>query len=87
MGSIASAWYSEPLDGEGVLGGVHDLVMVGLLAPQRPAELAHHPTAIEEDQLTDQRSPMAVDAPMTPFPESPHARRHEVYFENGSRPR
>jgi hypothetical protein len=66
---------------------VDHFLVIGTIAQQRTAQLAHHPLAIEEDQLTDQRSPMALDAPMPPFPEGPHARRHEVYFENGSRPR
>jgi hypothetical protein len=66
---------------------VHDFLVARAFAVQRPAQLAHHPLAVEEDHLTDQRRPVAVDAPVAPFPQGAHAGRHEVYFENGSRPR
>src|SRR4051812_39208880 len=86
-GSIASAWYLQAADAQRVLARVHHFLVAGLVAPQRTAQLAHHPLAIEEHQLTDQRCAMTVDAPSAPFPEGPHARWHEVYFENGSGPR
>src|SRR5262245_66132698 len=87
MGSIASGGYSEALDGERVLARMDHFLVVVPVAPQRPAQLADHRVAVEENQLTDERGPMAVDAPVPPFPERAHARPDEVYFENGSRPR
>jgi hypothetical protein len=87
IGSIASAWYLQAADAQRVLARVHHFLVIGATAQERTAELAHHPLAVEEHQLTDQRRPVALDAAMAPFPQRTHARRHQVYFENGSRPR
>src|SRR3954470_11049478 len=86
-GSIASAEYSQTPDAQRVLARVHHFLVTRAIAAQRPAQLAHHPLAIEEHQLTDQRRPVTVDAPVAPFPQRAHALGHEVYFENGSRSR
>ena len=72
---------------ERVLGRVHDLLVARLLAPQMAAQLADHPLAVVEHELTNQRGPVAVDAPGAAFPQGPHAGADEIYFENGSRPR
>src|SRR3954465_10002408 len=86
-GSIASAEYSQAPDAQRVLARVHHFLVARAIPAQGAAQLRHPPLAIEEDQLTDQRRPVAVDAPVAPLPQRTHALGHEVYFENGSRPR